>query len=167
MIPTKAIRHRTPDANVQPGSELAKRKAVPKVQRGVLIKIGTFRLMARLLDTPTARRIWYALPIWSTAQQWGQGALHFDTHIGTGRERGARWNVERGDLAYWVEQDCIILGYDATPISRPGEIRLPSPANIWAHTDDDVSVLRRITPGTRIDVTMLVLQPPGGSVEAG
>ncbi len=159
MIPTRAIRHRPATAAIKPGTEAAKRKAVPKARRGVSIKIGTVTLSARLLDTPTAQRIWYALPIWSTAEQWGRGALHFDTHIGTGRERAAQWNIVRGDLAYWVEQDCVIIGYDTTPISLAGEIRLPSPANIWAHTDDDVEALRQITPGTRIDMTLLELPP--------
>lgn len=130
---------------------------MPKARRAVLIKIGKIELTAKLLDTPTAQRIWYALPVWSTAEQWGRGALYFETHIDTGRERKAMWNVEPGQIAYWVEDDSIIIGYDMTPISRQGEIRLPAPANVWAESRDDVTALKAIHPGTRIDMTALVL----------
>ena len=153
MLPTRAIRNNAPP----PGGELANRKAVPKRRRAITIKAGQISLSACLLDTPTAQRIWYALPIWTTAEQWGTGALHFSTHINTGRERTAQWNVDPGDIAYWVEDDRVIIGYDMTPLSRPGEIRLPSPGNIWARTEDDVAQLRQVTPGTRLDMTMLVL----------
>lgn len=153
MSPTEIIRN----SAIAPGGAFAKRRAVPKAKRAVLIRIGKIELTAKLLDTTTAQRIWYALPVWSTAEQWGQGALHFETQIDTGRERKASWNVEPGQIAYWVEDGRVIIGYDTTPISRPGEIRLPSPANIWASTSDDVSQLRAVRPGTRVDMTLIVL----------
>ena len=161
MSPTRVIRRNAP----APGGEFAKRKAVPKSRRGVLIAAGAVTLCARLLDTPTAQRIWYGLPLQSTAEQWGQGALHFKTRIETGRERRALWNVTPGDIAYWVEDARIIIGYGMTPLSRPGEIRLPSPGNIWARTSDDVTTLQSVIPGTRIDMTTIVFPQDGdGSV---
>ena len=122
-----------------------------------MIQIGDVSLTARLLDTPTAQRLWYALPVWSTAEQWGEGALHFSMPCPTGRERRAQWTVAPGDIAFWVEESRIIIGYDMTPLSRQGEIRLPSPANIWARCEDDVTILRQITPGTKVDMSALAL----------
>ena len=159
MIPTRVIRNQAP----APRGDADRLRAVPADRRGVLIRTRAVCLTARLADTPTAERIWFALPVWSTVEQWGRGAVHFSTHVGTGREADARWNVEPGDIAYWVEDDRVIIGYGMTPLSRAGEIRLPSPANIWAHTDDDVSVLQTITPGSRIDMTMLILPAPGST----
>lgn len=153
MAPTHSLRKGAPP----PGGQAANRRAIPKARRGVLIKIGNIELTARLLDTMTARHIWYELPVWSTVERWGEGALHFETHVATGRERRAQWNVEPGQIAYWVEDSRVIIGYGPTPISLQGEIRLPAPANIWAETDDDVTALARIPTATRVDMTLLVL----------
>src|SRR5690606_35819914 len=47
-------------------------------------------IRARLLATPTADRIWRALPIFSTAELWGQGEVLFERHLESGCERSAR-----------------------------------------------------------------------------
>ena len=121
-------------------------------RREVFIRSGAVVVRAWLLDTPTADRIWATLPIYSTVETWGRGAIHFETHAETGRERGARWNVAPGEIAYWVEQDRVIIGFAPTPISRPGEIRLPSPCNIWATALDDVAQLATLQPGQKIAI---------------
>ena len=54
-------------------------------RREIFIHAGRVVVRARLLDTPTAGRIWQTLPIYSTAETWGE-AVHFETHAETGRE---------------------------------------------------------------------------------
>ena len=120
-------------------------------RREVLIRAGDLHIRARLKDTPTADRIWATLPIYSTAETWGQ-AIHFETNAETGREPGAKWNVKAGEIAYWVEEDRIIIAFGPTPLSRPGEIRLPAPCNLWATALDDVAPLASIRPGMEIAV---------------
>jgi uncharacterized protein len=100
----------------------------------------------------TADRIWQQLPIYATAEMWGTGALHFETTVETGREPDARQNVQAGEIGYWVEDDRIIIGFAMTPLSKAGEIRMPSPVNIWAQALDDVAVLAQVQPGARISV---------------
>ena len=117
----------------------------------MLIRAGDLHIRARLKDTPTADRIWATLPIYSTAETWGQ-AIHFETNAETGREPGAKWNVKAGEIAYWVEEDRIIIAFGPTPLSRPGEIRLPAPCNLWATALDDVAQLASIQPGMEIAV---------------
>ncbi len=117
----------------------------------VLIRAGNVAIRARLLATPTADRIWSALPVYTTAETWG-AALHFETHIETGRETRARALVKAGEIAFWSEDDRIIIGFGLTPLSRPGEIRLPVPCNIWATALDDVSALSAVNPGERVAV---------------
>lgn len=102
--------------------------------------------------TPTADRIWQQLPIYGTAEIWGTGAVHFETHVETGREAGARRNIRAGDIAYWVEDDRIIIGHAPTPISKDGEIRMPSPVNIWAEALDDVVALATVRAGERVAI---------------
>lgn len=116
-----------------------------------MIRAGRVVIRARLAETPTADRIWQQLPIYSSAEIWG-GSLHFETHVETGRERGAKVAVKPGDIGYWIERDRIIIGYGATPTSKPGQIRMPSPVNVFAHALDDVSQLALVQPGERVAV---------------
>jgi uncharacterized protein len=145
MSPTNMLR-RSPKAGEAPV-----RGTTGAAARVVLIRAGAVALRARLLATPTAGRIWAALPIYGTAETWGC-AVHFETRVSTGREPGARPLVGAGEIAYWTEDDRIVIAFGPTPLSRPGEMRLPCPANIWAHALDDVAALAVVRPGERVAV---------------
>ncbi len=119
--------------------------------RQVVIRAGKVVIRARLLETVTAERIWQQLPIYSTAETWGQ-AVHFETPVETGRERTAKHNIKAGEIGYWTEDDRVIVGFGMTPISKAGEIRMPSPVNIWAMAMDDVTALASVRPGERVSV---------------
>ena len=56
--------------------------------REILIRAGSVAIRARLLDTPTAQRIWSALPIYGKAQTWGS-EVYFATAISAEREADA------------------------------------------------------------------------------
>ena len=144
MAPTNILRQGNP-------RKTAPRRAAAVPRREILIRAGRIAIRARLLDTVTAERIWATLPIYSTVETWG-AAVHFETHAETGREADAKWSVAPGEIAFWVEQDRVVIGFGSTPISRPGEIRLPSPCNIWALALDDVTALAVARPGERVAV---------------
>lgn len=119
--------------------------------REILIRAGTVAIRARLLDTVTAGLVWSALPIYATAQTWGE-EVYFSTPVSAARERDARDVVRRGEIAFWPEGHAIAIGFGPTPMSRDGEIRLAAPCNVWALALDDVGVLAAVEPGTRIAV---------------
>jgi hypothetical protein len=125
--------------------------------RFILIEIGRARVRARLFETPTAHRIWQVLPIYSSAHVWGQ-EVHFETEAESGRERGARMLVKPGEIAFIPQEDWIAIAFGPTPISRKGEVRLGSPANIFAEALDDVTAFAGVRPGERVAVT--AAQPP-------
>lgn len=131
------------------GKQPTRRK--PGTAREIIIRAGTVVVRARLLETPTSDRIWATLPLYSTAETWG-GLVHFETHAETGREPGAVRRVKPGQIAYWAEEDRVVIGFAETPLSKAGEIYLPAPSNIWAVALDDVSVLARVVPGERVAV---------------
>ena len=121
--------------------------------REVVIRAGEVTVRARLLDTPTAERIWAALPIYGSAQTWG-AEVYFQAPVSSKREPGAREVVKAGEIAYWPDGDAIAIGFGPTPISRTKkEIRLASPCNIWAHALDDVTVFKGVHPGEDISVS--------------
>lgn len=120
--------------------------------RRVLITAGRAQIRAVLLDTPTADRLWAALPIFSTAETWGS-SVHFETPVETGRERAARTLVTAGDICFWSSRSRVAIGFGPTPVSRPGEIRMPEPGNVWARAEDDVRILKVTRPGERVSLT--------------
>ena len=72
-----------------------------------------------------------AAPLFAPAETWGE-SIHFEIPVETGRDRTARVNGLAGELYFWSEDDRVIFAFGPTPISRPNEMRLPRPCNVWA-----------------------------------
>ncbi len=119
--------------------------------REILIRAGRVSIRARLLDTPTAERIWAALPIHAEARMWGH-EVYFNAPVTSDPEPDAREIVNAGEIAFWPEGEAIAIGFGPTPVSRRGEIRMASPVNIWAMALDDVSSLKRVHAGEGISI---------------
>lgn len=120
-------------------------------ERVIVIGFGRNRLRARLRASATADRIWAALPLFSTVEPWGE-AVHFEIPVASGRDRSAHVNGRLGEVCFWAEERRIIIAYGATPISRPGEIRMPQPVNVIADVLDDVGDLRRVKVGEKVSL---------------
>ncbi len=118
------------------------------------ITIGPVLLHARLRDTPTARAIAAATPFTSRARTWGE-EVYFSTPVSIPLEPDARDIVEAGELAFWVEGNCIAIGFGPTPISLGDEIRLAACTNIWADSRDDLRQLALVQPDDRVRVELL------------
>ncbi|MBS0237408.1 MAG: hypothetical protein JSS54_13050 [Proteobacteria bacterium] len=120
--------------------------------RKIVIQAGGVSIRARLLDTPTAERIWAALPIQSAARTWGE-EIYFDAPVSSEAEPDARVVVKAGDIVFWPDGDAIAIGFGPTPLSKTrGEIRLAGPCNVWAQALDDVRLLKSVHPGVIISV---------------
>ena len=117
----------------------------------IKITSGTTELVATLLDTPTATAIYDKLPIESRAQTWGE-EVYFEVPVKASREANAKDVVEPGEIAFWVEGNCVAIGFGRTPISLGDEIRLAAKTNIWAVTEDDVKKLAAVRPGQKINI---------------
>ena len=119
--------------------------------REIVIKADGVSLRIRLLDTPTADKIWAALPFDAKANTWGE-EVYFSTPVSCPREANAKAIVTVGEIAYWPDGEAIAIGFGPTPISHGDEIRLASPCNIWASAKEDVRVMAKVRPGARIRV---------------
>jgi len=120
----------------------------------IRITIGEMTLEAELLDTPTAEALYRQLPLHARAHTWGE-EVYFEAPAAVAVETDARAVVEPGEIAYWVEGQCIAIGFGPTPISRADEIRLAAPTNIWARTGADVRRLRAVREGEPVSVEAL------------
>ena len=119
--------------------------------RQIKMTIGPVVLEAELLETPTAKAIWNALPFNSKANIWGE-EVYFSTPVNVKLESDARDVVEPGELAFWVEGDSIAIGFGRTPVSRGDEIRLAARTNIWGKAKGNVKQLKSIKSGSPIKV---------------
>ena len=120
--------------------------------RIVKITIGSISIEANLRDTPTADAIYKQLPFDSSAQTWGD-EVYFSAPIhNLALEDDAKDVVNLGELAFWVEGNCIAIGFGPTPISRGDEIRLAAKTNIWANSQVDLTILKSIKSGEKISV---------------
>ena len=148
-MPSNILRNRT-----APLTATADDLAATVAGRVVLITTGRAAIRVRLLPTVTAARIFQALPLHATAETWGQ-TVHFELPVETGREPEATRQGTPGDISFWSEESRVIVAFGPTPISGPGEIRLPSPCNVWAKAIDDVSPWYSVTPGEKVSVTVV------------
>ncbi len=117
--------------------------------RKVKITMGEVVLEAELLNTPTADRIYAALPIQGSANTWGD-EVYFSTPVSADQEPEARDVMEPGDIAYWPPGSAIAIAFGPTPASRGDELRLASPCNVWGRALGDVKQLSAVGPGTAI-----------------
>lgn len=113
--------------------------------------IGPVKLMAELLDTPTANAIYAALPFTSSASTWGN-EVYFSTPLQVSKEPDAKDVINMGELAFWVEGDSIAIGFGPTPISRGREIRLAARTNIWGRALKPVTQLNKVKDGDPVKV---------------
>ncbi len=121
--------------------------------RLAVLTAGGVSVRIDLADTATADLVWRALPLHSSAETWGQ-SFKFETPLEAGRDRTARLLGTVGEIYFWVEDDRIIVPFGPTPISRPGECRLPAPANVIGRALDDVTVFKSVQPGAKVSLTV-------------
>ena len=117
----------------------------------ILIRAGQVAVRSELLETPTAKKIQWALPIYARAQTWGE-EIHFSVEVASAEEPGAKDVVELGEIAFWPAGDAIAIGFGQTPASMGHETRLVSPCNVWAQALDDVHQLARVRDGDHVAI---------------
>jgi hypothetical protein len=95
----------------------------------VNFKIGELVIESEWRETPTARKLFEALPIESTGSYWG-GEFYFEVPVKAPAEPDATDVVEPGTVAYWPAGHCLCLFWGPTPASEAGECRAASAVNL-------------------------------------
>jgi len=130
----------------------------------IRIRVGTTDLISNVVDTPTGRAILEKIPFTSTAQTWGD-EIYFSAPVVSSKEDNARDVVEAGELAFWVEGNCIAIGFGPTPISKGSEIRLAAETNIWGQSLTDVCILSQVLQGDPVSIALTYMSYHAGQFE--
>jgi hypothetical protein len=109
----------------------------------IKIILGELTLEAELNESPTAQKVWEALPIESSFSTWGD-EIYFSIRVSMELESDAQEVVESGDLGYWPSGNAFCIFFGPTPISGEGEIRPASPVNMIGRIADDAAKLKEM-----------------------
>jgi hypothetical protein len=104
---------------------------------------GSVKVEAELVDNPTARAVWEALPIEARAMTWGD-EVYFDIPVEMGLERDARADVEVGELGYWPTGNAFCIFFGPTPASSGEKPVAASPVDILGRVAGDATVFRAV-----------------------
>jgi hypothetical protein len=94
----------------------------------IVIRAGDVEQKAELNDSPTAQRIWDALPIKANANTWGD-EIYFAIPVRAELSEPVEL-VEKGDLGYWDQGHAFCVFFGPTPVSAGDEIRPASAVDV-------------------------------------
>jgi uncharacterized protein len=110
------------------------------------------QLSASLDTTPTALKLWDALPCESRASTWGE-EVYFAVPVVAELESGARQVVDPGTVCFWVEGQSLAVPFGPTPASRGSECRLVTRVNLLGRIEGDPQLLKSVKDGDPIKVS--------------
>ncbi len=118
------------------------------MSKKIMIITETVQMKAELNDSKTAALIWEALPVSAAANTWGD-EIYFAIPVKTCPENAVSV-VQKGDLAYWPEGNCVCIFFGKTPASTETEIKPASPVNIVGRFSDDPELWKKVAAGDTI-----------------
>jgi hypothetical protein len=109
----------------------------------IKIILGELTLEAELNESPTAQKVWEALPVESSFSTWGD-EIYFSIPVSMELEGDAQEVVALGDLGYWPSGNAFCIFFGPTPISSEGEIRPASAVNMIGRIANDAAKLKEM-----------------------
>ncbi|HTP97097.1 MAG TPA: cyclophilin-like fold protein [Burkholderiales bacterium] len=106
---------------------------------------------AHLEATPTAQKLFAALPCESSARTWGE-EVYFELPVMVKLESDARQVVDPGTVCFWVQGSSLALPYGPTPASKGKECRLVTAVNVLGKLAGDARALSSVRDGDAIKV---------------
>lgn len=118
-------------------------------ERTIRITAGKVSAEAILNDSPTATKIWEALPIEGRGNTWGE-EIYFSIPVEAKPEKDAREIVAVGELGYWPPGTAFCIFFGRTPASTDDRPRAASAVNIIGRIQGDATAFKSVTSGTRV-----------------
>jgi hypothetical protein len=117
----------------------------------IKITAGNVAAQAVLNDSPTARKIWEALPIEANGDTWGD-EIYFGIPVKAPLGKNAKEVVEVGDLGFWPPGHAFCIFFGPTPVSRGNEVRPASAVNVVGRIEGDAKVFKKVPSGAKVKI---------------
>jgi len=127
----------------------------------ITISAGDVVMEAELNESPTAVKVWDALPIDGRASTWGD-EIYFEIPVSAGQEPDARADVAVGELGYWPVGSAFCIFFGPTPVSTGAQPRAYSPVNILGRVLGDATRFRGVRSGVAVRLTRVEGADEGG-----
>ena len=121
------------------------------MEKKIKIKAGGIEAGAVLNDSPTAQKIWEALPIEARGNTWGD-EIYFAIPVKSSLGKDARELVEVGDLGYWPSGSAFCIFFGPTPVSRGNEVRPASAVNVIGRVTGDAKAFKKVSDGAKVRI---------------
>jgi hypothetical protein len=121
------------------------------MEKKIRIKAGPVTAQAVLNDSPTAGKIWEALPIEASGDTWGD-EIYFGIPVKAPLEKDAKEVVEVGDLGFWPPGHAFCIFFGPTPVSRGSEVRPASAVNVVGRIAGDAKVFKKVPSGSKVRI---------------
>jgi len=119
------------------------------MERAIRITAGKVSAEAVLNDSPTATKIWEALPIEGRGNTWGD-EIYFSIPVEAKQDKDAREIVAVGELGYWPPGNAFCIFFGRTPASTDERPRAASAVNIIGTLRGDATAFKAVPSGTRV-----------------
>ncbi|MEW6354916.1 MAG: cyclophilin-like fold protein [Planctomycetota bacterium] len=107
----------------------------------IKITAGPVAMTAQMNDCETAKKIWEALPIESSAKTWGR-EVYFDIPVDMPAQ-DAKPKVPSGSIAFWPDGSCFCIFFGQTPYS---------PVNVLGRVDGDEKEFAKVKDGDAVKI---------------
>jgi hypothetical protein len=121
------------------------------MEKKIRITAGKVTAQAVLNDSPTAGKIWEALPIEASGDTWGD-EIYFGIPVKAPLEKDAKEVVEVGDLGFWPPGHAFCIFFGPTPVSRGSEVRPASAVNVVGRIAGDAKVFKKVPSGSKVRI---------------
>jgi uncharacterized protein len=117
----------------------------------IKITAGKVAAPAVLNDSPTARKIWDALPLEAKGDTWGD-EIYFGIPVKAPLEKNSQEVVAVGDLGFWPPGHAFCIFFGPTPASRGNEVRPASAVNVVGRIEGDAKVFKKVPSGAQVRI---------------
>lgn len=119
----------------------------------IIIEISGKKINAELNNSPTARKIYAALPLESSINRWGD-EIYFEIPIESEIKNGVEF-LDKGSLAYWPPGNAFCIFFGQTPASTDDRPRAAGPVNLIGTINDEnyLIILKSLSSGQNIHIS--------------
>ncbi len=121
------------------------------MEKKIKITAGNVEAQALLNESPTARKIWEALPIEVRGNTWGD-EIYFGIPVKASLEKSAQEVVEICDLGFWPPGQAFCIFFGPTPASQGNEVRPASAVNVVGRIVGDARVFKKVPSGAKVKI---------------